>query len=111
MMSPFLRSTCCDARVFGFRDDEMGRTYIACIGCGHPIDFSDDEAKHLLDRIADQEFIITKPIYNPKDPLYPRGTLAERRTYWATEWYSYFLHERLQGDLRDPKRFITDLSI
>jgi len=105
-ISPFLRSTCCDAYVFYFRDEEIGRTYAGCTSCEHPIDYSDDGMKQILDRMADQEFIITQPIYNIQDPLYPRGTLAERRAYWATEMYSYFLHERLKGDLRNPKRFM-----
>lgn len=67
------------------RGYEENRIYITCTRCLRVIDFCDGEAKWLVDRYADQEFIITQPIYNIQEPTFPRTTLEMRAWYWGME--------------------------
>lgn len=115
LVSPYVLTKCCNAPMWPDYQFDQARFYIRCSKCLIHLDYADNEMVELLDRYADEEFIISQPIFNLDGKhLYPRGTVQERIAYWQQTLYQIQLHERVSGDLRDPKRFIniiTNLSI
>lgn len=112
-VSAYLRSYCCDAPVIdecSLRAFEEDRIYLTCARCRLILDYSDGEARWLLDRYANDEFVITQTILNI-DPdawkFHPRGTIEERNA-WNRIRYEIQLHERMSvgyADLRNVNPF------
>lgn len=100
-VSDFIKSCCCDAPITSIETASSYvecRHYIRCASCGLILDFYDDEIKELFDRVFDEEFIITRPIY-AKDyyDRYSGGTLDERRNYWGEDYYAFHAYLLIRG--------------
>ena len=94
-MSPYLRSVCCDAPIamntteWSFRDL---CTLIVCMACKNPIDYFDDDAKWIIDKMSVEEFALT--------PFRAQSFYMDGLRKWTDDLYAFQLYSRMQHSRR-----------